>query len=187
MKKPSVLGKSSCIPNGNMATSGSLSFFPPANPLCVSALSRRGRNKNILTETEASFRPPPQRGCTSYSTIPNIRGLGMERSYYFLKAKNIHRRWKSQGMIRVCIRKGFQVIRQGQQSWWSGACGSRLKALAHLCHGYWLAEGASRNLIKFLDSSFDKSRLQTITTMAQCYWIHMIAEQYKLRILLKSW
>lgn len=45
----------SCILQGNMATSGSVTPFPPASPPCVSFLSRRGRNKNILAEIEASY------------------------------------------------------------------------------------------------------------------------------------
>jgi hypothetical protein len=47
--KPLVLGKWSHIPQENMATSGSFIVLPPANTLCVSVLSRKGKNKNILT------------------------------------------------------------------------------------------------------------------------------------------
>lgn len=98
MKKPLVLGKCSCIPNGNMATSGSVTFLPPANPLQVSALSRRGRNKNIFKRSGSQFSSPVT-GRTTHSTIPNIRGLGMERSNYFFQKLKIfpegesHRAW----------------------------------------------------------------------------------------------
>lgn len=55
--------------------------------------------------------PTHPTGRATHPTIQVEKGLEWERNNYLLKAKIMHRRWKSQGMIPAHIRKEFQVIR----------------------------------------------------------------------------